>query len=117
MTEAGERDSVQDQLCARIEELEKEKLELNEQLDALQIERDAAPPPPEWQSAPYVAALVDALEQIERWDGFPSTDKTWEGSGEPVSYGAAFGSNGERDFMREVARKALAAAPKPETQP
>lgn len=60
------------------------------------------------QPAPDVAALVEALEQIERWDGFPSTDKTWEGSGEPVSYGAAFGSNGERDFMREVARKALA---------
>ena len=60
-------------------------------------------------SSPAVQGLVDALEQIERWDGFPSTDKTWEGSGEPVSYGAAFGSNGERDFMREVARKALAA--------
>jgi len=52
--------------------------------------------------------LVEALEQIERWNGFPSTGKTWEGSGEPVSYGAAFGSNGERDFMRQVARKALA---------
>lgn len=51
--------------------------------------------------------LAEALEQIERWDGFPSTGKTWEGSGEPVSYGAAFGSNGERDFMRKVARKAL----------
>lgn len=59
------------------------------------------------QPSPDVTALVEALEQIERWDGFPSTGKTWEGSGEPVSYGAAFGSNGERDFMREVARKAL----------
>lgn len=61
------------------------------------------------RQAPDVTQLVEALEQIERWDGFPSTDKTWEGSGEPVSYGAAFGSNGERDFMREVARRALAA--------
>lgn len=34
-------DHVKDQLCARIEELEAEKMELNEQLDALQIERDA----------------------------------------------------------------------------
>lgn len=66
-----------------------------------------APQPAEQQ--PDVAQLVEALEQIERWDAFPSTDKTWEGSGEPVSYGAAFGSNGERDFMRDVARKALAA--------
>ena len=56
-----------------------------------------------------VTALVDALEQIERWDGFPSTNETWEGSGKPVSYSAAFGSNGERDFMRGVAKAALAA--------
>lgn len=34
-------DHVKDQLFARIEELEKEKLELNEQLDALQKERGA----------------------------------------------------------------------------
>lgn len=33
-------DHVKDQLCARIEELEKEKLELNEQLDIVQQERD-----------------------------------------------------------------------------
>lgn len=56
-----------------------------------------------------VVALVTALEQIERWDGFPSTNETWEGSGKPVSYSAAFGSNGERDFMRGVASVALAA--------
>lgn len=67
----------------------------------------SAPQPAEQQ--PDVAQLVEALEQIERWDGFPSTGEVWEGSGEPVSYGAAFGSNGERDFMRGVARKALAA--------
>lgn len=34
-------DHIKDQLCARIEELEKEKLELNEQLDIAQQERDA----------------------------------------------------------------------------
>ena len=54
-------------------------------------------------------ALVKVLKQIERWDGFPSTNETWEGSGKPVSYSAAFGSNGERDFMRGVAKAALAA--------
>lgn len=63
----------------------------------------------EQKPAPDVTQLMEALEQIERWDGFPSTGEVWEDSGEPVSYGAAFGSNGERDFMREVARKALAA--------
>ena len=34
-------DHVKDQLCQRIEELEKEKLELNEQLDIAQREREA----------------------------------------------------------------------------
>ena len=58
---------------------------------------------------PDVLALVEALEQIKRWDGFPSTNESWEGSGKPVSYSAAFGSNGERDFMRGVAKAALAA--------
>ena len=61
------------------------------------------------QTESDVTALVGALEQIERWDGFPSTNETWEGSGKPVSYGVAFGSNGERDFMRGVAKAALAA--------
>ena len=60
------------------------------------------------QTESGVTALVNALEQIERWDGFPSTNETWEGSGRPVSYSAAFGSNGERDFMRGVAKAALA---------
>lgn len=60
------------------------------------------------KSTDPVVALVDALEQIERWDGFPSTNETWEGSGKPVSYSTAFGSNGERDFMKGVAKAALA---------
>lgn len=65
----------------------------------------------EWISAGHesVAKLVEALEQIERWDGFPSTGETWEGSDRPVSFAAMYGSNGERDFMRSVAGKALAA--------
>ena len=60
------------------------------------------------QSESDVTTLVEALEQIKHWDGFPSTNETWEGSGKPVSYSAAFGSNGERDFMRGVAKAALA---------
>ncbi len=61
------------------------------------------------QPGPDVRGLVEALEQIQRWDGFPPTGKTWEGSGEPVSFSVCYGSNGERDFMRNVAAQALAA--------
>lgn len=53
--------------------------------------------------------LRAALERIERWFGeFPPTGRTWSDDGESMSYGAAFGSNGERDYMRAVARAALA---------
>lgn len=52
-----------------------------------------------------------ALERIERWHGeFPPTGKTWN-DGSPLSYSAAFGSNGESDYMREVARAALTPPP------
>ena len=54
--------------------------------------------------------MREALEKVERWQ-FPPTGKFWE-SGNPVSYIAAYGSNGERDYMREVARAALAATRK-----
>lgn len=54
------------------------------------------------------AALESALQQIERWDGFPETGEFWDKSKkDPISYGAQFGSNGERDFMRGIARAAL----------
>jgi len=58
---------------------------------------------------------VEALEKIERWHGeFPETGEFWLNddktpSERPISYGSAYGSNGERDFMRSVARQALAA--------
>lgn len=49
----------------------------------------------------------DALARIEKWFGeFPPTGRTWP-DGAPLSYGAAFGSNGERDYMRQVAAEAL----------
>jgi hypothetical protein len=58
--------------------------------------------------------LREALEFIERWshESFPRTGRTWE-DGSPMSYSAAFGSNGERDYMRGIARTALAASPAP----
>lgn len=52
--------------------------------------------------------MVVALDKIAKWFGeFPETGRTWEGSGEPMSYGAVNGSNGERDFMRQIAREAM----------
>ena len=57
-----------------------------------------------------IAVLVAALEKIERWFGeFPPTGQTWD-DGTPMSYAAAYGSNGERDYMRGVARAALEEA-------
>lgn len=49
-------DHVHNQLCARIEELEKEKLELNEQLDIAQQERDT-----------LAAHLEEAKSTIGEW--------------------------------------------------
>jgi len=58
--------------------------------------------------APDVAGLVEALEIIRDWSAFPETGETWD-SGKPMSYGACYGSIGERDFMRNVAAQAIAA--------
>lgn len=56
------------------------------------------------------ARLRAALERIEKWAGeFPPSGRYWDEPTKtrPMSYGAAFGSNGERDYMRSVARQAL----------
>lgn len=50
--------------------------------------------------------LEDALKTIIEWEDFPLTDQTW-GNGKRMSYSVVYGSNGERDYMREIARKAL----------
>jgi hypothetical protein len=54
----------------------------------------------------------DALEKIERWHGeFPVTGRFWDDDKtQPMNYSACWGSNGERDYMRAVARKALGRA-------
>jgi hypothetical protein len=47
--------------------------------------------------------MLKVLERIAKWhDEFPPTDRYWK-DGTKMSYGAAFGSNGERDFMRQLA--------------
>lgn len=54
--------------------------------------------------------LRAALTKIEKWFGeFPATGKFWdEQKTDEMSYSACYGSNGERDYMRGVARDALA---------
>ena len=51
------------------------------------------------------AMMRHALQRISRWE-FPDTGRKHD-DGTPISYGVAFGSNGERDFMRKVANDAL----------
>lgn len=61
-----------------------------------------------------IERLRAALRRVEAWDKFPVSGHLFE-NGHPMSYGAAFGSNGERDHMRRVARDALQAETKPES--
>lgn len=55
----------------------------------------------------------EALVKIELWHGeFPETGRFWPNedgsiSDRPMSYGSVWGSNGERDFMRSIARARL----------
>lgn len=56
-----------------------------------------------------IKKLREALEIIEAWK-LPETGKFWNGDPKrPMSYRACFGTNGERDFMRSIAKKALSA--------
>ena len=50
-----------------------------------------------------------ALRRIEKWFGeFPETGEFWDQEKQrPKSYATCYGSNGERDFMRGIAREAL----------
>jgi hypothetical protein len=67
------------------------------------------------------------LRRIKKWHGeFPVSGHIWpDGNNTPMSYSAAFGSNGERDFMRQLAAEALnepfgkdePASAKPEEKP
>ena len=108
--EQGERQEVvaHDALRERFSEIEDEVARgKHNAMSCFTAMRTAALYTP--QPGPDVRGLVEALEQIARWDGFPPTGKFWEGSGEPMSYSACYGSNGERDHMRNVAAEALAA--------
>lgn len=57
-----------------------------------------------------INGLRAALNKIAKWHGeFPETGEFYdEEKTQPISFGAAaYGSNGQRDFMRGIAIKAL----------
>lgn len=54
--------------------------------------------------------LLQALQKIASWD-MPITGQFWDDEKkEPMSYAAAYGSNGERDFIKSIAIKAITKA-------
>lgn len=51
--------------------------------------------------------LQHALDIISNWK-LPDTGKFWDAEQKnPMSYAAAYGSNGERDYMKDVAKIAI----------
>lgn len=59
-----------------------------------------------------IQRLRAALKTICEWKNFPESNRFWdEEKLQPMSYEAAFGSNGERDYMRNIARTALKVSP------
>lgn len=66
---------------------------------------------PEYQVLLYkslqnqLKSASETLSRIAKWeDEFPETGRFWDDKKtRPMSYAAAYGSNGERDFMRELA--------------
>lgn len=100
------------------EEIRKANATLNNDNGALRVRAEAAEARATAAEA-REAGLRTALERIERWFGeFPETGEFWPDpesrsglSDRPISYGAAYGSNGERDYMRAIARAALTKEP------
>lgn len=55
-----------------------------------------------------IKILEDALQKIAKWRDFPETGKFWDAEKtRPMSYQTCYGSYGEIDYMRDVARDAL----------
>ena len=51
--------------------------------------------------------LLKLLQKIEKWE-MPVTNQFWDKDGkEPISYSAAYGSNGERDYIKSIAKAAI----------
>lgn len=55
----------------------------------------------------HAKELVEALERISKWE-LPSTQKFWdEEKTKPISYEANFGSNGVREYIKNIAEQVL----------
>ncbi len=57
------------------------------------------------EMAGRIRELENALTKIEAWE-MPDTGRTWD-DGSPMSYAACWGTNGEQDHIRGIARAAL----------
>lgn len=71
----------------------------------LAYDTDAPKEPAAQGGVQEAQAMRAALTTIAAWK-LPATGETWD-DGTPMSFGGAFGSNGERDYMRSVALNAL----------
>jgi hypothetical protein len=79
------------------------------------MEENTAPTTGQREHFALTAALEEnerlrrALERIAKWTGeFPETGHYYDDAKtQPMSYGTAYGSNGERDYMRQIAADAL----------
>lgn len=61
-----------------------------------------------------IEELREALAKVVEWK-MPETGEFWDDEKtRPMSYGAAYGSNGERDYIRSLASQALASIDKGE---
>lgn len=70
--------------------------------------KGAAPYAEKWQEEKELRERYEkALKAIREWQ-LPSTGKFWdEEKTQPMSYGACYGSNGERDYFKWLANEAL----------
>lgn len=82
------------QVAEKVEEAEKRNAELEARCAALAAEN---------------AGLKAACERVSMWNEFPQA--TLRSTGEVVPYVVAYGSNGERDYMRNIATTALKETP------
>lgn len=95
-------------LVARLNELPtKPDLSPRKEITYLTAQRDSA--------IDAVKKLMDALLPIVALEPFSKTGDTWS-NGAEMSCGSKYGSNGKRDYMRNLARETLAAT-KPDISP
>jgi len=86
-------------------EAERNRMILNQTTELKYLERAEAAESRADALTTKLAGVRETLRRIERWFGeFP---EAIDREGRKVSYGSAYGSNGERDFMRALARAVL----------